>query len=179
MNMNEQCFDSQGFITCSFEASGVALASLLVLVGVTFACRKENGDKLTFEWLWKTVRVACLSIYRSFKYSMSETRARSSAWRWRLRYQKCIFCEDNACLSNPRRSLDGLALPRPHKELPGRDRSEHVSHIESAFVLWRWRRPTRALSQHITTPNAQASLVSSHYAANKRLPQSDMSKGLI
>lgn len=75
--------------------------------------------------------------------------------------------------------LYGRALPRAHKELPGRDGCEHVSGIESAIVLWRWRRPARALSQHITTPDAQASLVRSHYAANKRLPHSDMSKGLI
>ncbi len=112
----------------------MALASLLVLVGVTFACRKENGDTLTLEWLWNTIRVACFSIYCSFRYSMSPNRPTHR----RLRYQKY-----NGRLSNPE-----TVWPDGHtKSSLAEGRSKHASAIESAIVLWRWRRPSRALSQ--------------------------------
>lgn len=56
----------------------------------------------------------------------------------RLRYHKY-----NGHLSNP----DTVWPDRHTKSSLAEGRSEHASAIESAIVLWRWRRPSRALSQ--------------------------------
>ncbi len=56
----------------------------------------------------------------------------------RLRYQT-----HNGRLSNP----DTVWPDRHTKSSLAEGRSEHASAIESVIVLWRWRRPSRALSQ--------------------------------
>ncbi len=58
-------------------------------------------------------------------------------------HRRLSYQTHNGRLSNP----DTVWPDRHTKSSLAEGRSEHASAIESVIVLWRWRRPSRALSQ--------------------------------